>query len=222
MDGPNGWPTDNPPNPDGMGVYYRMVPGFMVRVHWQPGPPFGLLFGMDTNPDLKCWSGTIANTQHAPCIAYGQTGQRRVFARRDEGNAIHDHNTSSRSPRWEEARNWASTVRQCEDCKCKTPSYASWILNWRLNFLPKWHSKEFTDTLEAQRQRPASNWPTPTAETRTDAMSVWNATCANQWQWGSSRFRNRRRATWICVYTYSTFQHSVSQPWFICQGSQAQ
>jgi hypothetical protein len=61
-DGPAGRPTDNPPNPDGLGDLHRTVPELTVRVCWQPGPPIWQRFGSDPDPDPKWRSGTLANT----------------------------------------------------------------------------------------------------------------------------------------------------------------
>ena len=55
-------PADNPPNSDGLGVYYGTVPEWAVRVYWWPGPSIWQRFGLDPDPDLKWRSGTVANT----------------------------------------------------------------------------------------------------------------------------------------------------------------
>jgi len=62
MDGPAGQPTDNPPNPDGVGVYHRTIPKLTVWVCWQPGWPIWQRFRLDPDPDPKWCSRTVANT----------------------------------------------------------------------------------------------------------------------------------------------------------------
>ena len=62
MDGPAGWPADQPPNSDGLGVYHWTVPEFTVQAHWQPGPPIWQWFRLDPDPDPKWQSGSVANT----------------------------------------------------------------------------------------------------------------------------------------------------------------
>jgi len=103
-----------------------------------------------------------------------------------------------------------------------TPGYGSWKSNRQLPSLRKWHSKESADTLAVRRHEYTSTCLTQTADTWPDATSTRNATCATQWHWGSSPFRNRRCTTQICIYTYSTSQRSIFQLWCICQGLQAQ
>jgi len=54
MDGPAGWPADNLPNSDGLGVYHRTVPQSTVGGHWQRGLLISQWFGLNPDPDLKC------------------------------------------------------------------------------------------------------------------------------------------------------------------------
>jgi len=85
--------------------------------------------------------------------------------------------------------------------------------NGRLPSLPKWHSKETTESLEAQRHGCTS--------TTTGTTKARNATCATWWLWVSSELQNRRCATRIWVYTYSAALRSIVQSWSICEGSHA-
>jgi len=62
--GPAGRPTDNRPNSDGFGDFHRTVPELTVQVYWQSGLPICQQFHSEPDPDLKWWSGTIANTSH--------------------------------------------------------------------------------------------------------------------------------------------------------------
>jgi len=66
MNGPAERPADIPPNFDWLGVYHRTIPGLTVRVHCQPGPPIWQCAGLDPDPDLEWWSGTVANTLWTP------------------------------------------------------------------------------------------------------------------------------------------------------------
>jgi len=66
IDGPAGRPADNPPNSDGLGGYPGTVPECAVRVYWRPGQPIWQRFCLDPDPDLKWWSGTVANTTCRP------------------------------------------------------------------------------------------------------------------------------------------------------------
>jgi len=110
---------------------------------------------------------------------------------------------------------------QCECCNGEAAGYPSGKSNWWLRLLPKWHRTESLDTLEAQRHGCTAPRATQKTDTSTNATSARNTTCATQWQWGNGRFRNRRSATRICVYTYFSCQCSIFQSWCICQGLQA-
>jgi len=67
MAGPTGELTDDPPNSDGMGVYYQTVPELTVQVYWSPGTPIWQRFRLDPDPDPEWRSATIANTTYDPC-----------------------------------------------------------------------------------------------------------------------------------------------------------
>ena len=62
--GPTGRPADNSPNSDRFRDFHQPVPVLMVRVCWQSRPQFWRQFCLHPDPDLKWWSGTIANTYH--------------------------------------------------------------------------------------------------------------------------------------------------------------
>jgi len=70
MDEPTGWPTDNPPNSDGLGVYHQTVPDSTVRVYRQPGLRISQQLGLDLDPDPKWRSGTVGNTTGHPVWAH--------------------------------------------------------------------------------------------------------------------------------------------------------
>jgi len=83
MDVPAGQPADNPPNPEGLGVYHQTVFELKVQVHWPPGKPFWQRFGLDPDPDPKRWSGTFATSIRVIPITVGCQWQRRISAIRD-------------------------------------------------------------------------------------------------------------------------------------------
>jgi len=159
-------------------------------------------------------SGTAWRVRHGSCLEYAQNGQRRVFACRYWGNAKTNQETTRRSSRREEAGCCVSQALQGEGCDKNIPGNCLGKSNRQLSSLQKWHSKEYTDLLEAQRHRCNC--------TTTGAAEARNSTCAASWQWENSKLRNRSCATRICVYTYSTSQHSIFQSWSICQGFHAQ
>jgi len=78
--------------------------------------------------------------------------------------------------------------------------------------LPRWHCKDFTDTLEMQ--------VTGCISTSYGATSIWNATGTIWWQWVSSKFGNLKCVTQICVYTYSSSQFSCFESGCAWNGSQ--
>jgi len=62
LDGPAGWPADNPPNWDGLGDFHRTVPEWMVRVYFQLPTPIWQWFGFYPDPDPNRRSGTVATS----------------------------------------------------------------------------------------------------------------------------------------------------------------
>jgi len=90
MDGPAGWPTDNPPNSDGLGVYHRTIPQLTVWVDWQPGPPIWPLFGLDPDLDPKSLSGAVANTSdgspHGDRGEWNESERRKARPRSADGD----------------------------------------------------------------------------------------------------------------------------------------
>jgi len=61
IDGPAGWPADNPPKSDRLGNFRWTVPQLAVRVYQHTGRPMWQPFGSDPDLDLKSRSGTVGN-----------------------------------------------------------------------------------------------------------------------------------------------------------------
>jgi len=161
-------------------------------------------------------SGTATTVRHAPCVEYGSTGQKRVFACHNWRNSIPHQETMHRSPRSEDVECCVSRAWKGESCDWKTPGYGSWESHRPLPSLPKWHRKEYADTLEAQKHGCTSS--------QTDSIFARNTPCtthATSCWWGSWTIPKPWCATRMCVCTYSSSQRSVFQLWCIYQGSQA-
>ena len=130
-------------------------------------------------------SGTARTVLHAPCLEQGQNPQRRVFTYCNWWNVIPLQQPSHRSPRREEARCCVSRASKGKACNGNTPGYGSWKSNGWLPSLPKWHSKESTDTLKVLRYGCTS--------IQTNAISHRNAPCTTSttWRpWGSWYVQN--------------------------------
>jgi len=61
-------PTDNPPNPDWLGVYHWTIPELTVPVDGQPRPSIWGSFGLDPEPDWKWWARTVSKTHRVSTI----------------------------------------------------------------------------------------------------------------------------------------------------------
>jgi len=124
---------------------------------------------------------------------------------RNRVNVIPYPVTSRRSLRRAEVASCVCRVWQGEGCDRKTPGYGGQKTDGQVPTLPKWHSKDSADTLEAQRHHCIS--------TRTNTISARNAICAphsTQWHWGSWKFLNRMCAMRICVLIFLVPTFSVS------------
>jgi len=66
-DGLAEWPSNNPPNPDGLGDFHRTMPELTVRDDWQPGQPIWQQFcsDPDADPRLRSGTGPITNPPEA-------------------------------------------------------------------------------------------------------------------------------------------------------------
>jgi len=120
---------------------------------------------------------------------------------------------SRRCLRREDVGSWVRWALKGEGCNGLTPGNGLSKSHWCLPPLPIWHSKQSADMVEVRRKGSTTS--------STGDSSARNATFTSWGLWRSSMFRNRRNATWICVYTYSSSQYRIVKSWCICQGSQA-
>jgi len=162
--------------------------------------------------------GRVGTVRLAPGDEYSHNGDRRISARRNSGNAIPDHDISRWRPRSEDARELCFWGINCGRLRW-IDTRLCFVKIIRMNtFRAKWQLNTSAHMLVAQRNRCTSTWPTQTANTRTDTISVQNAICTTQWHWGSWKFPNWQFATRICVFTCSSFQCSICQSWCVCPG----
>ena len=149
----------------------------------------------------EAWrSGTASTVLHAPCLVYGQNGQRRVFARRNRESATNQE-SSHRSPWREEARCWVSWAQN---------------VNTAIERHPAMVHKTHTDGCLPCQNDTATNLQTRwrrkgTGAPITGSTSARSATCTTWWQWGNWKLWNRWYAIQVCVYTFSASQHSIFQ-----------
>ena len=66
--------------------------------------------------------------------------------------------------------------------------------------------------VQQRNRRPAGGQKNRRTSSRPGGTSSRNATRATRWRWGKPKLWNRWYAIQVCVYAFSTSQHSIFQP----------